>query len=64
MQNIKEKLLSNQIEKKLGKLSLHKKWTRRFVLRVFVCFSAHIVLACRALQVVGDERNVDKLNCL
>ena len=60
--NINGKLLSNQIatrntkEKKLGRLSFCKNWTRTFVLRIFVCFSRHIALVCRALN--ANHRNV------
>ena len=50
-QNIKGKLLSNQIatrntkeKKELGRLSLHEN-----VLRIFVCSLRHITLVCRAL---------------
>ena len=56
-QNIKGKLLSNQIathnmkeKKKLGRLRLHENWTRTFVLRFFMCFSRHIAVVCRALK--------------
>ena len=53
-QNIKGKLLSNQLttwkKTKPGRLSLHENWMRTFVLRIFVCFSRHIALVCRALN--------------
>ena len=53
--NIKGKLLSNQIatrkKKKLGRLSLHENWTRTFVLQISMCFSRHIALVCKGLNI-------------
>ena len=42
--------LATQKKKKLGRLSLHENWMRTFVLRIFMCFSRHIALVCRALK--------------